>query len=69
MADTGAPLSLTYVEVGQSGKEATFNTAMAGDGFSLGVASYKHATFEPATSLHEELYLATQRRRQSRLRP
>lgn len=51
------------------GSWATFNTAMAADGFSLGVASYKHATFEPATSLHEELYLATQRRRQSRLRP
>jgi hypothetical protein len=46
----------------------TFLTAVAADGYTLVVASYVHSTAELVTSHTVESALATQRRRQTRLR-
>jgi hypothetical protein len=47
---------------------ARFLTDMAADGFELGVASYKLATWHVVTQLTIETKMATQRRRMDRLR-
>jgi hypothetical protein len=45
-----------------------FADAMAGDGYDLGVASYVHSDFHPATRIAMDLVPATQRRRADSVR-
>jgi hypothetical protein len=61
--------ALTIDEITMGDAWTDYKDAMEADGWTMVVASYKLASAEPVTSLLVERAVATQRRRQDRLRP